>query len=154
MSDLRGFKGGLDAYLTHPHARPFVCTGSPLKCRSFIVGLNAATQLKGTFSDYWSESTGFDRDRFNNDYCMERSLRGNRLRIEAIAKEIEPCLQTNLYATPSRKARQLTDRREPIISYLFKTIRPELVFVHSSETGTMAGTRLLAIRSAGAALHI
>jgi hypothetical protein len=39
------------------------------------------------------------------------------------------------YAIPSRKAKQLTkaDRQNPVICYLFRTIRPELVFAHSNE---------------------
>jgi hypothetical protein len=48
---------------------------------------------------------------------------------------ISPCLETNLYATPSGTAQQLTrkHRRHPIIRYLFQEIRPELVFAHSNE---------------------
>jgi hypothetical protein len=74
---------------------------------------------------------------FDRDY-REARLRtgaGNRPRIEAIAKEIGPSLETNLYAIPSKKATQLTkdDRRNPIICYLFRAVRPKLVFVHSNE---------------------
>jgi hypothetical protein len=138
MSDLRAFKAGLEACLSaDPSARPFVCTGSPLECRSFIVGFNAATRLRNPFSSYWSDSTGFDRQKFDADYreMRPRTSRGNRPRIEALAKEIGPCLETNLYAIPSRRAGQLTkdNRRNPIICYLFRAIRPELVFVHSNE---------------------
>lgn len=136
--DLREFRIGLDACLAaDAHARPFVCTGSPLKCRSFIVGFNAATRLSDPFLSYWSDSTGFDRQKFDIDYCKLRSRTstGNRPRIDAIAKSIGPCLETNLYAIPSRKAKQLTKdyRRNPIICYLFRAIRPELVFVHSNK---------------------
>jgi hypothetical protein len=102
MSDLREFRIGLNAYLTDCHARPFVCTGSPLECRSFVVGLNAATRLD-TFSAYWSDSTGFCREKFKTDHGQERSGRGNRPRIEAIAEKIEPCLETNLFAIPTKK---------------------------------------------------
>ena len=60
MYDLGEFKAGLDAYLAKgAYARPLVCEGSPLKCRSFIVGLNAATRLSNPFLCYWSNSTGF-----------------------------------------------------------------------------------------------
>jgi len=45
LHDLREFRVGLKTHLTDPHSRPFVCTGSPLECRAFIVGLNAATRL-------------------------------------------------------------------------------------------------------------
>jgi hypothetical protein len=135
MTDLGEFWKGLEANLTDRYARPFVCTGSPLECRSFIVGLNAATRLYEPLRSYWSNSTGFDRPKFDRDYDARRLRRGNRPRIEAIAKAIGPCLETNLYAIPTMKAKQLTkgDRRNPIICYLFRTIRPELVFVHSNE---------------------
>jgi hypothetical protein len=64
-----------------------------------------------------------------------RTGTGNRPRIDAISKEIEPCLETNLYAIPSKSAKQLTkdDKQNSIICYLFRAIRPELVFVHSNE---------------------
>ena len=135
MSDLREFKVGLGGRLADPCARPFVCTGSPLISRSFIVGLNAATRLDNPFLSYWSDSAGFDRGKFDRDYDEKRPRRGNRPRIEAIATRIEPCLETNLYAIPTKKASQLSadDRSNPIISYLFRAIRPEVVFVHSNE---------------------
>jgi hypothetical protein len=84
-----------------------------------------------------SRSLCATRQKFDADYCdvRSRTSKGNRPRIEAIAKEIGWCLETNLYAVPSRKAMQLTkdDRRNPIICYLFRAIRPDLVFVHSNE---------------------
>jgi hypothetical protein len=132
---LAEFSSGLKHYLIDPHTRPFVCTGSPLQCRSFIVGLNAATRLREPFWAYWSDETGFDRAKFDSDYSQERRRKGNRPVIEAIGKEIGPCLETNLYAMPTRKAKELTaaDREKPIIEYLFRSIKPALVFVHSNE---------------------
>jgi len=108
MSDLREFKAGLDARVADPYVRPFVCTGSPLDCRSFIVGINAATRLN-TFSSYWSNIDGLCRKKFEADYDKVRSRRGNRPVIEAIAGKIGPCLETNLYAIPTKKAKQLTN---------------------------------------------
>jgi hypothetical protein len=135
---LQEFRAGLEAYLAADRcARPFVCTGSPLDCRSFIVGLNAATRLSNPFLSYCSDSTGFDRHKFNRDYREVRSQAstGNPPRIEAIAKAIAPCLETNLFAIPTRSAKQLTkdDRQNPIICFLFRAIRPELVVAHSNE---------------------
>jgi hypothetical protein len=134
MSELQTFRFGLEPYLSNPNSRPFVCTGSPLKCHCFIVGFNAATRLSHPFWSYWSDSTGFHRKMFDADYREVRRRAGNRPRIETISKEIGPCLETNLYATPSRTARQLArdNQRHPIICYLFRAIRPELVFVHSN----------------------
>jgi hypothetical protein len=118
-----------------PYARPFVCTGSPLSCRSFIVGLNAATRLHNPFTSYWSDQEGFDREAFDRDYATARSRKGNRRPIEAISRQLNDCLETNLYAIPTKKARDLTakDRASPIIEYLIQTIRPKLVFVYSGE---------------------
>ena len=56
---LQQFRADLERYLLNPRARPFVCDGSPLQCRSFIVGLNAATELTQPFDAYWSNVTGF-----------------------------------------------------------------------------------------------
>jgi hypothetical protein len=134
--DLQAFMAELEPYLSaDQYMRPFVCTGSPLECRSFIVGLNAATQLREPFLSYWSDDRGFDRRKFNHDYLVTRRRRGNRPRIEAIAEQLAPCLETNLYATPTSKAKQLTkdDCDAPIISYLFAAIKPAAVFVHSDE---------------------
>jgi hypothetical protein len=64
-----------------------------------------------------------------------RSRKGDRRVIEAISKELGDCLETNLYAIPTKKARDLTakDRESPIIEYLFRAIRPNVVFVYSAE---------------------
>jgi len=135
MMGLGEFWTGLEPYLGNPNARPFVCTDSPLACKSFIVGLNAATCLNHPFSSYWSNETGFKRAKFDRHYTDIRHRKGNRPVIEAISCEIKPCLETNLYATPTRRAKHLAqgDRICPIIEYLFFAIKPRLVFVHSKE---------------------
>lgn len=132
---LRAFREELLKRLPSPHARPFVCDGSPLACRSFIVGLNAATRLEQPFTSYWSDEAGFLLGQFQHDYNATRSRKGNRPVIEAISASIHPCLETNLYAHPTKKARDLTpeDRKAPIIEFLFLTVRPRLVFAHSNE---------------------
>ena len=117
---------------------------SPLEWRSFIVGLNAATRLSGPFTSYWSDATtGFDRQKFDCDYREVRLQTGNRPRIEAIAKEIGPCPEVT--CMPSLKEGQQL-RRNPIICYLFRAIRPELVAAATHFTarwrgGLMSGQR-------------
>jgi hypothetical protein len=64
-SALAAFRKGLLDRLSDNHARPFVCHGSPLECRVFVVGLNAATRLDQPFTAFWSDETGFDRDAFS-----------------------------------------------------------------------------------------
>lgn len=135
MTTLADFRAGLEPYLVHLGARPFVCAGSPLACRSFVVGLNAATALDHHFSAYWSDETGFDRELFLNHYRRLRKRAGNRPVVEAISRTLGSCIETNLYAVPTRKARELTlaDRERPVIEYLFRSIKPRAVFVHSNE---------------------
>lgn len=136
ITPLRAFREGLGLDLSRD-VRPFVCSGSPLDCRTFIVGLNAATSLGQPFSNYWNDVIGFDRTKFDTDYfCARKETRragtGNRRVIAAISRHIQPCLETNIYPTPTRRARDLTPAmRRPILPYLLETIRPELIFVHS-----------------------
>jgi hypothetical protein len=138
---LAEFRLGLEPYVQDAYARPFVCTGSPLKCRSFIVGLNAATKLPKPFKYYWSDQEGFDREAFERDYAEGRLAEGRppksptRLRIEAMSRQLGHCLETNIYATPTPSGSDLTakDRQLPIIEYLFRAIRPRIVFVYSAD---------------------
>ena len=156
MADLQGFRGRLTPLLDNERSRPFVCKGSPHECRSFIVGLNAATQLPEPFFHYWSDSDGFNYDAFDRDYLRTRKKAGNRPRIERISRGLDRCLETNLYAKPTKKAAILgaNDRRSPIIEFLFMEVRPELVFVHSNEpiqffkeaTGVTAGPEPITAR--------
>lgn len=131
--ELAAFREELLKRLPSPYARPFVCDGSPLTCQAFIVGENAATRLEQPFVTYWSDESGFLLDRFQRDYLATRdSIKGARPRIERISGAIAPCLETNVYATPTPKARNLTaaDRKHPIIEFLFEAVKPRLVFAH------------------------
>jgi hypothetical protein len=117
--------------------RPFTCTGSPLDCELFIVGLNSATVLRRPFWDYWDDASGFDREAFEADYVSLRQKRGVRPNIEQFVLGARPvrCLETNIYAVPTKKARNLRpqDRDPRIFWYLLTTIRPKGIFVHSNE---------------------
>ena len=42
--------------------RPFVCEGNPLESEIFIVGVNAATEMKASFWDFWIEGKGFNKE--------------------------------------------------------------------------------------------
>ncbi len=140
---LEKFREGLEPLMPSPEARPFTCTGSPLECRLFIVGLNPATQLGNFFGCYWSDDRGFLRDDFEADYSHMRKSQGKkqvvtptRQRIDAFVKGAspEPCLETNIYAVPTENESQLKlikDKNTDIIKYLIKRIRPDGIFVHS-----------------------
>lgn len=135
---LKRFREGLAQLMPNPRARPFTCSRSPLKCRIFIVGFNSATQLGQDFFDrYWSDDSGFLRNVFESDYEGIRNKKGTRPRIEAFVEAASPvpCLETNIYAVPTRKASQLEaeEKNTSIIEYLLKTIRPAGIFVHTKE---------------------
>ena len=124
--------------MTTPYARPFTCTGSPYECSIFIVGLNSATALEHPFFDrYWDDHAGFLRDVFESDYHALRSKKGVRPRIESIVSGATParCLETNIYAVPSKKAPQLRAvHKDPsCFEILMQEIRPRAIFVHSNE---------------------
>ena len=135
---LKNFREGLEPLMPNPGARPFTCKGSPLECRLFIVGLNSATQLdQDFFSRYWRDDSGFRREVFEADYSHKRKKQGTRPRIEAFVEAASPvpCLETNIYAAPTRKASQLKleDKNTGILEYLIKTIRPVGIFVHTKK---------------------
>lgn len=137
---LKRFREGLAQLMPEPEARPFTCYGSPLECRIFIVGSNSATRLGQDFFDrYWSDDCGFLRDDFEADYSRKRKKggRGTRPRIEHFVAGASPvpCLETNIYAVPTKKASDLKakDKNTAIIEYLVKTIRPAGIFVHTKE---------------------
>ena len=133
--------------MTTPRARPFTCAGSPYECSIFIVGLNSATALGHPFFDrYWDDDAGFLRDMFEADYGALRSKRGVRPRIESIVSGAAParCLETNIYAVPSKKASQLraVDKDPSCFEILMQEIRPRAVFVHSNEPITYFASKV------------
>lgn len=135
---LNAFREELQGLMQSDSVRPFTCYGSPLACRVFLVGLNSATSLNQPFFDrYWTDTEGFLRDRFESDYLCIRKKGGVRPRIEALVEGIAPlrCLETNIYAVPSRKASQLRqkDKDSRIFEYLLKKIQPLGIVAHSNE---------------------
>jgi hypothetical protein len=135
--DLAHFRYGLSSLFTNNSMRPFLCSGSPLACRVFIVGFNPATNVGTDFWHYWSDTNGFDKISFMQDYKKVKKLRGARPRIEGFVEQFPSncCLETNICSTPTKRASDLAseDRRTAIFQYLFSCIRPELVFLHSNE---------------------
>lgn len=134
---LRRFRKRIERCMRHKDIRPFTCSGSPYCCRIFIVGLNSATWLKPFFETYWSDDSGFLRDIFEEDYQKIRKKRGVRPRIEAFvngAKPI-PCLETNLYAVPTKRSPQLklADKDPAIFEILLEEIQPDAIFLFSNE---------------------
>lgn len=137
MTNLTQIRTRLQALMDDERLRPFVCDGSPLDCRVFIVGANPATTLKHGFWHYWSDQGGFNKGAFTQDYLALRRSRGARPRIQAIVSQFPPgwCLETNICSKPTKRAADLSsrDHRTEIIRFLLEAIRPRLVFVHSNE---------------------
>ena len=138
------FREELERRMPSPEARPFTCTGSPLECRLFIVGVHPATPLKRNFfRRYWCDDRGFLRDVFEADYSHMRKSQGKkqvtptRQRIEAFVEGAcpVPCLETNIYAVPTEREPELESKYKntKIIEYLIKTIRPAGIFVHTNK---------------------
>jgi hypothetical protein len=124
-------------------SRPFVCDGTPLKCRVFIVGYNPATAFDTPFSDHWHARTGFLRKRFLQDFRRQRNqllkLRGTRARLETIVETFVSdfgsnlILETNIYSEPTAtiKAHRGDDTRA--FQFLLQRIRPDIMYVHSQK---------------------
>ncbi len=136
---LRPFREGLEASIRADRAvRPFVCDGSPLQCRAFIVGINAASDV--FFWRFWDDETGFDKKRWYDCYRAQRAgvdkkpASPTRQRIERIVCAAAPVsiLETNLYSVATAKARDLkeNDKRTDVIEFLLCEVSPRILLLH------------------------
>ena len=137
---LREFRELLQSVMDAPDLRPFVCDGSPLKAKIFIVGFNPATSMDQPFWNYWSDDTGFDKQQFMRDYLVKRELkspRGVRGRIEQIVSQLPrgAAVETNICSKPTETAAELRrdQRTTRVFRLLLETIKPKIVYVHSDE---------------------
>lgn len=127
--------------------RPFVCEGSPLACRVFIVGLNPASPMKSGFWDFWKADVGFDKAAWMEAYTAERASRPlkpgksrrnkisrSRAIIEHILSELglTRCLETNIYAAATEEFSELPAhlRDTNAFDFLLEAIRPDVIIVH------------------------
>ena len=137
MLSLAQFRMNLSALMQSPHERPFVCDGSPLSSSVFLVGFNPATRLESSFWSFWSDSVGFDRSRFIDEYKQTRKVEGVRPRLNAMVGcfPVGSVVETNICSEPTKKAADLKrkDRRTDVFRFLLQSIRPRLVFLHSNE---------------------
>lgn len=137
---LREFREQLQRLMGMPGLRPFVCDGSPMGARVFVVGFNPATTMDQPFWHYWSDETGFDKLRFMRDYLEKRGLQepqGVRARIERIVAQLPrgTVLETNICSLPTSTAAELRrdHRTTRVFRFLLETIRPGIVYAHSNE---------------------
>lgn len=130
--------------------RPFVCSGNPLDSELFIVGFNAATEMKALFWDFWNQESGFDRDMWFDTYVKERAnkpLKEGRTRrlnvsrtrccINMIIEELSPtkALETNLYMSATAQANELNKELmdSSTFNFLLTTIKPKFLLVHGKD---------------------
>jgi hypothetical protein len=145
VSDLSVFKAKLVRRIgRRPKLRPFVCDGSPLCCKVFIVGFNPATTMSVGFWEFWERRVGFNKDKWLKAYEKDRQRQRKRPRsntrrvLDLIACELGSalrCLETNIYWTPSRRASDLQrHQRGPQASdnlrWLLIELNPRVIVVH------------------------
>ena len=123
---MRELKSGLAAIVGDPCVglRPFVCDGSPLDCRVFLVGINPATGMSGNFWDFWDDDSGFNREQWRERYDAERGdgdLSKSRKVIERIVEAARPvsCLETNLFSAQAGRKDQLRDGEKSTAAFEF-----------------------------------
>lgn len=127
--------------------RPFVCDGSPLACRVFIVGFNPATHADGDFWDNWVTGVGFAKERWHQAYLTHRRDRPlapgkkrrlpispTRRRLMWIEEEARGTriLETNIFASASATKAELAlqDQCSRPFRFLVETIDPNVIVAH------------------------
>ncbi len=114
---------------------PFLCCGSPLTCRIFIVGANPATQDEMQFWDFWTPGRGFRKTEFLRERVeltgpQSKTRKCIEIFSDAAGRNIT--LETNIYpyATPRKKDLTPEQKRTDIFEYLLHTIKPRIVLAH------------------------
>lgn len=146
--ELSTFKQRLDekmAEIKELNPRPFVCDGSPLDCKVFIVGINPATQMEGNF---WDDKKGFLYEKWDKTYREYRLSKGKqevsptRNRINKITNFLKEnsikTLETNTYTIPTKDEKELyfkskADSRyksTDTFKFLLENIDCEFVLIH------------------------
>ncbi len=124
--------------------RPFVCDGSPLDCKVFLVGFNPATTGLA-FKKFWNPSNrGFNKDCFLEEYKdlkKKKKIVGTRRNIECLAEQLQSSgvhlLETNIYAECCKSPTNLTCRSSVFLQFLLYEIRPTIVIVHGTESAKL-----------------
>ncbi|GAA1434392.1 hypothetical protein GCM10009616_28690 [Microlunatus lacustris] len=138
--------------------RPFVCEGSPLTCRVFIVGINPATSMTRDFWDFWRPAVGFDKGAWSDAYRREReaqplkpdrirrqAISPTRQRLDLVAEGAKPvrCLETNLFSTPTSAASELSaaSRSTAAFDFLLETIKLSLIVAYGVDAASYFAER-------------
>jgi hypothetical protein len=128
----------LRAHLEPLSERPFVCDGSPLDCRMFIVGFNPATDDVPIWP-HWG-ANGMDKAAWSRAYiARRRALKKResptRRAINKFVQSTRPLriLETNVFDKPSQSVAQLFDRNPAAFTFLLEHIAPEIVLLHGDD---------------------
>lgn len=158
MQDINSFERDLAALIGKPSVlRPFVCDGSPLECKVFIVGFNPATASSTDFWTFWRLGYGFEKAAWYENYLRERHERplkegktrrnpisNTRRAIDWILAEAGSvkCLETNIHSLPTEQAKDLsaTQRSTAPLDFLLRTIMPRLIIAHGNKAIAHIGT--------------
>jgi hypothetical protein len=140
------FRSELERQLPSPYSRPFVCDGSPLKCRIFIVGTNSARLVEKPFFSFWDPSYGFKKKEFIRELEQKPGgLTPTRKNIQNVADAAgqKVTLDTNIYLCPTGRAKHLNkeDKKTDVFEFLLRKIEPELVLAHGNEAIKFFGRR-------------
>ena len=137
------FKSGLAKIVGNPCVglRPFVCDGSPLDCKVFLVGINPATKVHRNFWCFWKDASGFNKEEWLVAYRAARKNAGKRENspsreiIEQIVKSADSiaCLETNLFPEEVSSADYLRDEDPSAFKFLLQEIQPRVIAVFASE---------------------
>jgi len=148
---LKKFEESLLSLIGKPtHLRPFVCDGSPLECSVFIIGFNPATTMTEDFWSFWQSDYGFNKTLWFKAYKNDRltqplkpgkkrrnSISNTRRILEWILEEALPikCLETNIYAAPSKQAIDLSINNKVTapFNFLLETIKPKIIIAHGQD---------------------
>lgn len=152
--DLATFGSRLEDVIGRPaRVRPFVCDGSPMDCRTFLVGANPATELRSDFWDFWDPNRGFRKADWARHYTAERVSRGKsavtptrRVLDRITSRAGVPCLETNVFSTPTASLGELAaaDRLTDPFDFLLVALRPRLIVSYGANAREHVEARLSA----------
>lgn len=166
---LAEFQQQIEAIIGRPsNQRPFVCDGSPLDCRVFIVGLNPASASERDFWEFWNLETGFEKRAWFESYIAERAQRPlkpgkSRRNLVSNTRRVlqwvitsavhTPILETNIYSSATEDASDLTHnmRCTRPFDFLIERLKPHLVVAHGNDAAdhmrtAHTGVRIVAVK--------
>lgn len=164
MTAIEVFEEGLASLIGKPtDLRPFVCEGSPLSCRAFIVGFNPATEMSSDFWNFWRRGYGFDKSAWFAAYLHDRRIRplkpGKKRRptvsntrrvIDWVLQEASPVqvLETNIYSAPTEQIDDLALERRLTapFEFLVESVKPDVIVAHGKDAAAYLGGQDLVAR--------